>query len=1023
MDIQNYYEEFIAKLQEIFMMDHAELDFGIYRIMNQKRDDIMDFLENRLLKQVGSSLDIDEKEVEKLQKRQKEILQMAGGDISVLPPAIPLRQEYDANEEQLRRMGNPEELRNEVFSHLVTFFSRYYDGGDFLSKRRYKGDTYVIPYNGEEVKLHWANSDQYYIKTSEYFRDYTFELPQSHRKVHFVLKDVSTELNNNKSDKGKESRFALYESEDKEEKVMEVAENGDLNIYFTYELWPKATKQEELVTDAIEKISTSLPADFQELVTTILPLPKKPNRTLLEKHLTDYTAKNSFDYFIHKNLGAFLKRELDFYLKNEVINIDDLDDINIKKRLGVAKAIKNVGVKIIQMLAQLEDFQKKLWLKKKFVVQSDYCITLDCVSECLYSDIIANEAQRKEWVRLFAIDEIKGDLMKEGYSEPLTIEFLKQNPYLVLDTAFFDAKFKHKLIASMENIDEQMNGLLINSENFQALQLLQEKYNRSIIGTYYDPPYNTKKNEFVYKDSFKHSSWLTMMNDRLSLTRELMKREGAIFISSDENENTNLRLLGNQVFGDDNYLADIIWQGGAKNDQKYFSISHEYISAFLKDKAFMDESELRWVERKPRLDFIYDAFEKIKKLYPNDYKRQEKEIKKWFKGLPDSEPAKRQKHYSCVEARGLFFPDNISKPENGYYYDVIHPVTGKPCKKPKGGWRYIEETMKQQLDDDRILFGKDETTVPCRKSFLKETEYESPNSVIYLDNRVSTAFMKNLFDNKDIFDNPKYYLLIAKILKIMGDKNSYYLDLFGGSGTTAHAIMELNKQDDGCRKYVLGEMADYFERVTKPRIEKIIYSENWKDGKPVSRKGISQCFKYIRLEQYEDTLNNLKPKKQELEFEDDFKDGYMLNYLLDTEYRESLLDIKMFFNPFNNELNITRNNEQIPTKVDMVDTFNYLIGLNVEKERWFDDDNICIVMGETHRDHLRTVVLWRNQEKVDNAKLAEWFEKPELRDLVMDADIIYVNGENTLQSKIHEDENWQIMLTDEEFLNRMFEEE
>jgi adenine-specific DNA-methyltransferase len=1022
--VNKYYEEFLAKLQEIFMMDHAELDFGIYRIMNQKRDDIQDFLENRLLKQVGSSLDIDEKELERLQKRQKEILEMAGGDISVLPPNIPLRKEYDANEEQLHKMGNPEELRNEVFSHLVTFFSRYYEGGDFLSKRRYKADTYAIPYNGEEVKLHWANSDQYYIKTSEYFRDYTFELPKSHRKVHFVLKDASTEQNNNKSDKGKERRFALYEPEENtEEKVVEIADNGDLNIYFTYELMPKATKQDDLKESALEKISALLPADYQELITTLAPLPKKPERTLLEKHLTDYMAKNSFDYFIHKDLGGFLLRELDFYLKNEVINIDDLDEINIQKRLGVAKAIKNVGQKIIQMLAQLENFQKKLWLKKKFVVQSDYCITLDRVPESLYQDIINNEEQRKEWVRLFAIDEIEGDLVKEGYSEPLTIEFLNQNPYLVLDTAFFDAKFKHLLAEGFENIDEQTNGLLINSENFQALQLLQEKYSRSIIGTYYDPPYNTKKNEFVYKDAFKHSSWLTMMNDRLSLTRELMKREGAIFISCDENENTNLRLLGNQVFGDDNYLADIIWQGGAKNDQKYFSISHEYISAFLKDKAFMDESEIRWVERKPRLDFIYDAFEKIKKLYPNDYERQEKEIKKWFKGLPDSEPAKRQKHYSRVEARGLFFPDNISKPENGYYYDVIHPVTGKPCKKPKGGWRYIEETMKQQLDDDRILFGKDETTVPCRKSFLKETEYESPNSVIYLDNRVSTAFMKNLFDNKDIFDNPKYYLLIAKILKIMGDKDSYYLDLFGGSGTTAHAIMELNKQDNGSRKYVLGEMADYFERVTKPRIEKVIYSEDWRDGKPVSRKGVSQCFKYIRLEQYEDTLNNLKLKKQELEFEDEFKDGYMLNYLLDTEARESLLDLKMFVNPFDVELKTTRNNELVPTKVDMVDTFNYLIGLNVERERWFEDDNICVVLGETHREHQKTMAIWRNQEKIDNARLLECFEKPELRDLAKDVDVIYVNGENTLQSKIHDDENWQVMLTDEEFLNRMFMEE
>ena len=168
---------------------------------------------------------------------------------------------------------------------------------------------------------------------------------------------------------------------------------------------------------------------------------------------------------------------------------------------------------------------------------------------------------------------------------------------------------------------------------------------------------------------------------------------------------------------------------------------------------------------------------------------------------------------------------------------------------------------------------------------------------------------------------------------------------------------------------------------------------------------------------------NLKLKKQELEFEDDFKDGYMLNYLLNAEAQESLLDMKMFVNPFNNELNVTRNNEQIPTKVDMVETFNYLIGLNVEKERWLEDDNICTVMGETHRDHQKTMVIWRNQEKINNAKLIECFEKPELRDLAKNADILYVNGENTLQSKIRDDENWQVMLTDEEFLNRMFVEE
>ena len=304
-------------------------------------------------------------------------------------------------------------------------------------------------------------------------------------------------------------------------------------------------------------------------------------------------------------------------------------------------------------------------------------------------------------------------------------------------------------------------------------------------------------------------------------------------------------------------------------------------------------------------------------------------------------------------------------------------------------------------------------TIP--KTVWKGGEYDAGS--------YGNTLLINILGSKK-FDFPKSINTLTKSIQIacLNKPNAHILDFFGGSGTTAHAVIKENV-DGNNRKYITVEMGTYFDGVTRTRIEKIIYSEDWKNGKPVSRKGISQCFKYIRLEQYEDTLNNLKLKKQELEFEDNFKDGYMLNYLLNAEAQESLLDMKMFFNPFNNELNITRNNEQIPTRVDMVDTFNYLIGLNVEKERWFDDDNICIVTGETHRDHLHTVVIWRNQEKVDNIKLTEWFEKPELRDFAKDADIIYVNGENTLQSKIRSDENWQVMLTDEEFLNRMFEEE
>lgn len=998
----NYYEEFIAKLQEIFMMDHAELDFGIYRIMNQKRDDIQDFLENRLLKQVGSSMDVDEKELERLQKRQKEILEMTGGDISVLPPTIPLRKEYDANEEQLHKMGNPEELRNEVFSHLVTFFSRYYEGGDFLSKRRYKADTYAIPYNGEEVKLHWANSDQYYIKTSEYFRDYTFELPESHRKVHFVLKDASTEQNNNKSDKGKERRFALYEPEEgAEEKVLEMVDNGDLNIYFIYELMPKATKQDDLKAAALEEIAALLPADFQELITTLAPLPKKPERTLLEKHLTDYMAKNSFEYFIHKDLGGFLCRELDFYLKNEVINIDDLNDLNIQKRLGVAKAIKNVGQKIIQMLAQLENFQKKLWLKKKFVVQSDYCITLDRVPESLYHDIINNEAQRKEWVRLFTIDEIKGDLKKEGYSEPLTIEFLKQNPYLVLDTAFFDAKFKHQLAASIENIDEQTNGLLINSENFQALQFLQNKYSQGVDYCYIDPPYNTDSAPILYKNGYLDSSWLSLLQDRLILSQNLLAPNFVYTVAIDDTELTNLSMLLKERFTEHRISPITVVHNPKGSPTKDFNRTHEYA-------IFVTEETNK------------NAIARI--LEENDTPRK---MRRWGENSKRTE--RRQSFYPIYVKNGKIvkigeIPDDDYHPhKNEVMPDgtiAIWPIDQNLVERR---WNFGLDSINENLDritaieDDGIwdLFVTHEMTIP--KTVWKGGEYDAGS--------YGNTLLINILGSKK-FDFPKSINTLTKSIQLacLNKPNAVVLDFFGGSGTTAHAVIKENKETNH-RKYLTVEMGTYFDEVTRTRVEKVIYSEDWKDGKPVSRKGVSQCFKYIRLEQYEDTLNNLKLKKQELEFEDEFKDGYMLNYLLDTEARESLLDLKMFVNPFNVELKTTRNNELIPTKVDMVDTFNYLIGLNVEKVRWIEDDNICVVLGETHREHQKTMAIWRNQEKVDNAKLLECFEKPELRDLAMDVDIIYVNGENTLQSKIHDDENWQVMLTDEEFLNRMFEEE
>ena len=1008
----NYYDKFVAKLQEIFMMDHAELDFGIYRIMNQKRDEINRFLQIDLLPQVKTALQDSGGNTQQAKQRMAEIEQMfAGMDIEALPATNPHVAEYKKLKAQLAQGGAADDMEGEVFSHLVTFFSRYYDGGDFLSKRRYKDNTYAIPYNGEEVKLYWANSDQYYIKTSEYFRNYTFVLPTSRRKVHFVLKDASTEQNNNRAANNMERRFALYKPENEGELVVEVTEEGELNINFTYELMPKATKQDALRAEAFEAIKPLIPEGFEELLTVKAPTNKEPNRTLLEKHLTDYTAKNSFDYFIHKDLGGFLSRELDFYIKNEVLHIDDLDPQHINSQLSIVKAIKQVGQKIIQMLAQVENFQKKLWLKKKFVVQCDYCITLDRVPEKLYPAIIANEAQRKEWVRLFAINDIKGDMMTEGYSEPLTIEFLKQNPFLVLDTAFFDAKFKHKLIASMENVDEQTNGLLINSENFQALELLQEKFARRAKCAYIDPPYNAKSSEIMYKNTFKHASWLSLMENRINVARNLLRDDSVFEIAIDEVENARLCLLNDTLLDFYSGRADVSIVINPSGQQgKNFSTSSEYVHFYFQDEPNMLAKEIRSEENADVRGFMNGA-----------------------KGEGGN--------YLRTSGKTCFYPiyvkDNNVIGFGDVCEDDFHPISANVVN---GDILEIYPIDAEGVER-KWLFGRDTVSdIQSELSIKKNrntglyeiirTKTEINYKTVWTDSMYSakehgTNLLSKMFKST-VFSFPKSLYAVKDCIgiAIRNTQNSIVLDFFAGSGTTGHAVIEHNRDNENANyKYVLCEMGDYFNSATRPRIEKALYSRDWRDGKPISRNGISQCFKYIRLEQYEDTLNNLEVKKQELDFQpDEFRESYMLSYLLDTETRDSLLNLKWFENPFEMTLKTTKDNELVETKVDMVETFNYLIGLNVETEDWYQDDTICVVQGRTHRDGLKTLVIWRICKVVDNNQLCMFFDKMDFRTRDTEFDVIYVNGDNTLPNLRRDEEHWKVVLTEEEFQKRMFEE-
>ena len=311
------------------------------------------------------------------------------------------------------------------------------------------------------------------------------------------------------------------------------------------------------------------------------------------------------------------------------------------------------------------------------------------------------------------------------------------------------------------------------------------------------------------------------------------------------------------------------------------------------------------------------------------------------------------------------------------------------------------------------------------------TKTEINHKTVWTDSMYSakehgTNLLSKMFKSP-VFSFPKSLYAVKDCIgiAIRNTPSSIVLDFFAGSGTTGHAVIEHNRDNENANhKYVLCEMGDYFNSATRPRIEKALYSRDWRDGKPISRNGMSQCFKYIRLEQYEDTLNNLEIKKQQTDWRDDeFHESYMLSYMLNTETRDSLLNLKMFVNPFNMSLKTTKDNELVETKVDMVETFNYLIGLNVETEDWFENDNICVVQGKTHRGGLRTLVIWRNREEIDNEKLCRFFERMDFRTRDTEFDLIYVNGDNTLPNLRRDEENWKVELIEKEFQKRMFENE
>jgi len=286
----------------------------------------------------------------------------------------------------------------------------------------------------------------------------------------------------------------------------------------------------------------------------------------------------------------------------------------------------------------------------------------------------------------------------------------------------------------------------------------------------------------------------------------LLREDGVIFISIDENEAHNLRKLCEEVFGEENYAGDIVWKNSSKNDQSYVSIQHEYILCFVKNKQ---ANNGLWQEKKEGLEDIYQAFDKFKNEHGEDWKAIHKKALSWYKEFPESNPIYSHKHYSWMDKKGVYFPADISGPNFGQYrYDVIHPVTKKVCKEPASGWRFPEETMKQRIADNLVHFGDDENTIPNNKTYLKDTEFQSLTSIKYRDGRVASKKLISLLGG-NYFTNPKDHEVLMQLFKAINLNNDdLVLDYFSGSGTVGQALSELNNEDNYNRKFILVQIPE-----------------------------------------------------------------------------------------------------------------------------------------------------------------------------------------------------------------------
>ncbi len=676
------------------------------------------------------------------------------------------------------------EFREELFDRLYTFFKRYFSESGSIYFRFTPPHEHVyekVYTDDRDVALFWKTHMLYYVKTDRLFHSMTVEVDG----FRFFF-DVST-LEHKKAN---EKRALVYAFEERRS-------DGTLVFTVTYSEKGRKTRLNDIrraIKDALglKKYTAQVPAE-----------------ETLERAFRLFERQSEVDYFINKDARQFLREQFNLWLYQYVFEPEQRGGtVWTERRIKQLQALKEIAYKIIDFIAQFEDELVRIWNKPKFVLGSHYVITLDRIMAVgaqravpLLERLFAHPgmtAQVQEWRDLGMVGEdfTVAQVWVEG---PTGKRLHERYQYLPLDTKYFP-DLEMAILALFDHLDQALDGWLVHSENYQALNTMLPKFRERVKTIYIDPPYNTGNDEFIYSDRFRHSSWLTMMENRLGLSREWLREDGAIFVSIDDNERDHLKMMMDTVFDGQNYCNSIIWvygttARGAKAVTSKLPRNYDEILFYAKN---IDDLQTNKV--------YYPVKFTISEARQQGFRQDEEG--RWFKTAP----------------RGDYTDESIEQ---------LRKV-GRVYETSSGNIRikYFLRAENGFVIEDKLI-GDVWTDIP---DMMHTPKSERLN-----------------------FETQKPVALLSRILKFSGDEKDICLDFFAGSGTTAHAVINLNREDGGRRRYILVEMADYFHTVLLPRIKKVVFSDKWKDGKArEDGQGISHFVKYFRLEQYEEVLRKAR---------------------------------------------------------------------------------------------------------------------------------------------------------------------